>query len=228
MIVLLVATGVLWLWSFCVRRRPQAFYDVEEVYPRVLDESRHNARVIVDEIRSVQWIDWPEQYLHPQTRAGNEWKVYGFFGFGKWDERHVAECPRTAEMLRRVPNLRTAIISRLGPHTALVPHHGWASLSNEVLRCHLPLVMPADGARCSVIVNGEARHHRWGKWMVFDDSLEHSATNESLEYDRIVLLLDLNRPEHIARGTSTVADSPELLQFVNNVNRSETAAAAFR
>ena len=50
-------------------------------------------------------------------------------------------CPQTYDLLRQIPNIRTALFSRLGPQTTLSNHRGWADLSNHVLRIHLPLLL---------------------------------------------------------------------------------------
>jgi aspartyl/asparaginyl beta-hydroxylase (cupin superfamily) len=48
--------------------------------------------------------------------------------------------------------------------------------------------------KCSLRVGAEEREWRYGKTLVFDDTIEHEAWNRSTE-TRIVLLFDVWRPE---------------------------------
>jgi aspartyl/asparaginyl beta-hydroxylase (cupin superfamily) len=59
------------------------------------------------------------------------------------------------------------------------------------LICHLPLIVP-DG--CGLRVGNETRCWKVGEALIFDDSIEHEAWNESRE-PRVVLLFDVWRPE---------------------------------
>lgn len=71
-----------------------------------------------------------------------------------WIESTCSRCPTTSALLRRVPNIRTALFSRLGGGSRISGHRGWADLANHVLRCHLPLKVPSDGP-CGLWVNEE-------------------------------------------------------------------------
>lgn len=82
-----------------------------------------------------------------------------------------------------------ALFSKLAPRTRIPPHTG---LLNTRLICHLPLVVPPD---CGALrVGNEA--HPWveGEMLIFDDSIEHEAWNDS-DQERVVLLFEVWRPE---------------------------------
>jgi aspartyl/asparaginyl beta-hydroxylase (cupin superfamily) len=63
-------------------------------------------------------------------------------------------------------------------------------------------------------VNGVEAYHRLGEIVVFDDSLPHKAYNNS-EQDRVVLIVDLERPEHLPLGSAKGTSSPELINLIN-------------
>ena len=65
-----------------------------------------------------------------------------------------------------------------------------SSLNNTRLVCHLPLVIP-DG--CWFRVGAQTRPWRMGEAFVFDDTIEHEASNPSDQL-RVVLILDLWHP----------------------------------
>lgn len=102
--------------------------------------------------------------------------------------------PQTLQLMRGLPlpnigvRAPSILFSRLGPGARIPPHHG---MLNARLICHLPLIVP-DG--CGFRVGGETRRWRVGKLLVFDDSVEHEAWNES-DRDRIILIFDIWRPE---------------------------------
>jgi ornithine lipid ester-linked acyl 2-hydroxylase len=139
----------------------------------------------------------------------------------QWLEPNVICCPFTVSLLRRIagPFLRTALFSRLGPHTQLHVHTGWADLANYVLRCHLPLVIPKARDSCGLWVEGEVRFHTPGDILVFDDSKYHKAFNDSNE-ERVVLIIDLLRPDTIPRGTAAEGHTEQLETFINDYRAS--------
>jgi aspartyl/asparaginyl beta-hydroxylase (cupin superfamily) len=90
------------------------------------------------------------------------------------------------------------MFSLLRPGTRIPAHSG---VHNTRLTCHLPLIVPAD---CGFRVGNEVRQWSEGKLLVFDDTIEHEAWNESGE-DRVVLIFDIARPDMTEREQAEVA-----------------------
>ena len=88
----------------------------------------------------------------------------------------------------RVANQPTAMFSLLRAGARIAPHSG---MFNTRLICHLPLIVPP---RCGFRVGNEVREWEEGKLLIFDDTIEHEAWNES-DQDRVVLIFDIWRPE---------------------------------
>ncbi len=131
-----------------------------------------------------QWKD-----LNHSTR----WAHYSLWRGGQADAAHLAACPETAKALAEVnmasidglcPN---AMFSALAPHTEIPPHHGE---TNARLVVHLPLIVPP---KCTYRVGFEHREWKVGEILVFDDTLEHTARNDSDEL-RVVLIFDVWNP----------------------------------
>jgi hypothetical protein len=55
--------------------------------------------------------------------------------------------------------------------------------------------------------------HGTREWLVFDDSKLHKAANETRE-NRFVLILDLARPEGMAKGHAVGGRTPELNNLI--------------
>jgi aspartyl/asparaginyl beta-hydroxylase (cupin superfamily) len=106
----------------------------------------------------------------------------------------VDRCPRTWEAIQRAPLLDipgrgpTAMFSLLKAGARIAPHTG---MFNTRLVCHLPLIVPPG---CRFRVGNDVREWEEGKLMIFDDTIEHEAWNDSQE-DRVVLIFDIWRPE---------------------------------
>ena len=78
--------------------------------------------------------------------------------------------------------------SRLLPGTHIAPHHG---MLNTRLICHIPI---RTASACSLRVGNEVREWIDGVPLVFDDSIEHEASNAG-DKSRTVLLFEIWRPE---------------------------------
>jgi len=122
------------------------------------------------------------------------WSAYHFAQHGKWIEEHRAKCPKTSAILDDLPmpmvqhRSPTALFSILRPGTHIPPHCGY---SNFRLICHLPLVLPPD---CHFRVGNETRQWRLGETLIFDDTIEHEAWNNSAR-NRTVMIFDVWHPD---------------------------------
>ena len=81
-----------------------------------------------------------------------------------------------------------AMFSLLAPRTLIPPHVG---INNARLVCHLPLIVPEG---CWFRVGAERRDWKPGEAFVFDDTIEHEASNPSDEL-RVVFIFDIWHPD---------------------------------
>ena len=119
-----------------------------------------------------------------------DWKTFFFYGYGFTAGKNVARCPETARLLREIPGMTTAMFSILAPHKKIPPHGG---PYKGVLRFHLGLLVPDPPSACGIRVGGDVRHWAEGKSLVFDDTYEHEAWNDT-DGTRVVLFVDVKRP----------------------------------
>lgn len=135
-----------------------------------------------------------------------QWKTF-MFKSGEFIDENCRLAPKTAELLRRIPNLYTAFFSVLDPNTHIAPHFGYYK---GFLRYHIGVMIPhdnedqccwirvnadpADNAKRdrSLIDRGEKHYWHNGQGVMFDDTFLHEANNESDEV-RVVLFLDVAR-----------------------------------
>jgi aspartyl/asparaginyl beta-hydroxylase (cupin superfamily)/Tfp pilus assembly protein PilF len=123
-----------------------------------------------------------------------DWSVLSFCENGWLRPDVIERCPRTWEAVLQAPLPRvagwgpTVLFSMLKGGAHIAPHTG---MFNTRLICHLPLVVPPG---CRFRVGNEVREWEVGKLLIFDDTIEHEAWNDSSE-DRVVLIFDIWRPE---------------------------------
>lgn len=199
---------------------PSPFYTVREICPQLSAFTNHYTQIHseVHNIISQPWIQWPEKNLYPSHKT---WTVFPLYAFQTWDIPNCQKLPTITQLLLQLPNLKTALLSRTSPGTKLTPHRGWKNLSNYILRCHFGIRVPREqNSSVHVIKNNKehVQHHANKSWLIFDDSEMHWSENNSNE-DRIILIVDIERPKHIPIGTSDVEDTSELTDLIDNFKK---------
>ena len=135
----------------------------------------------------------PVKEFH-DLRDNPKWSAYYLIEGGSVLAEAAARCPETMEALRAAPlcaspgRTPSVLFSLLRPGTRIPPHNGQI---NARLICHLPLIVPSG---CALRVGNEVRPWVEGEALIFDDSIEHEAWNNS-EALRVVLLFEIWRPE---------------------------------
>lgn len=123
-----------------------------------------------------------------------DWSTLYLWENGGPVERNVARFPKTYAAVQQAPlpfittRAPSILFSMLKAGARIQPHHG---MINTRLICHLPLIVPEG---CGFRVGNEVRQWEVGKLLIFDDTIEHEAWNDSGE-DRVILIFDVWRPE---------------------------------
>lgn len=145
-----------------------------------------------------------------------DWSAYFLWHHGKRVDDHVARCPATMAMLEDVPQVDianrapAAFFSALRPRTRIPPHNG---ATNCRLTVHLPLVIPPH---CALQVGNHVRGWTPGELLIFDDTIEHAAWNDSDQL-RVVLIFDIWHPMLSATERALVKESLEgIMAFYGN------------
>lgn len=145
-----------------------------------------------------------------QPRAGDDhlvdnrdWSALFLCENGRLSDAVIARCPAAWDAVQAAPlphivNSPTVMFSLLRAGARIAPHTG---THNARLICHLPLIVPPH---CRFRVGNDVREWEEGKLMIFDDTIEHEAWNDSKE-DRFLLIFDIWRPELSAQEREEVA-----------------------
>jgi aspartyl/asparaginyl beta-hydroxylase (cupin superfamily) len=128
-----------------------------------------------------------------ELNNSTRWSAYHLIKDGCVQAAAAARCPRTMELLSRAPQPEqpgrtpAALFSLLKPHTRIPPHTG---VSNARVLVHLPLIVPPG---CGFRVGNQIREWLPGHALIFDDTIEHEAWNDSDQL-RVVLIFDIWHP----------------------------------
>lgn len=165
-----------------------------------------NTAVIRDELSTVldTGVDAFQPYISyrpdepvnqwAKLNRSRDWNALHLWRNGEPVTENLNRCPESAELLERIalcdlsglcPNV---FFSALAAGTHIPPHYGE---SNARVIAHLPLIVPNN---CKLRVGFEEREWIVGETLIFDDTLEHEAWNNS-EQLRVVLIFDLWNPQ---------------------------------
>ena len=200
-----------------------SFYEWQTYFPFLSTQLLDHVNEIQDELhtlKNVKWNDWPETNLYMKDK-GQTWRVIPFCytfpsntGKTNWVESSSNLFPKTVQILKSIPGLKTALFSKMGPSTSLLPHDGWKEISNYVLRCHLALDIPGNNIS-GVAVGNKVKFHTQNEILCFDDAKIHSGFNLHTEKERTVLIFDVERPFGIAQGNAKGGATLELQNFMD-------------
>ena len=125
----------------------------------------------------------------------DDWSALYLWDHSRLVPENAPLFPNTLKALEAAPlpdiarQAPMALFSKLAPATRIPAHNG---LLNTRLICHLPLIVPEN---CGALrVGNEERPWVEGEMLIFDDTIEHEAWNDS-DQERVILLFEIWRPE---------------------------------
>jgi beta-hydroxylase len=172
----------------------QPFFDVEQFpWAQTLEREWHSIRDELDGVLTDQehLPNFQDISVDQATMTTDDrWKTYFLYGYGFKSEANCKRCPQTARLCKQIPGMKTAFFSILAPGKHLPPHRG---PYKGVMRYHLGLLIPEPAQSSGIRVDTETRHWAEGQSMIFDDTFEHEAWNDT-DRTRVVLFVDFVRP----------------------------------
>ena len=127
---------------------------------------------------------------HRRIAPPNKWKSFFLHGYGYRVEENLRRCPKTAEIVARIPGLNSAFFSILDPGAHIPRHRG---VTKAFLTAHLGLVVPANREACRMQLDDQSLSWSEGRTIVFDDTFHHEVWNDA-DGLRAVLLIQFRRP----------------------------------
>ncbi len=156
------------------------YQDVAAAYPRIRAEWDAFAATGGD-------LPLIEEVLgHPDQNEGSYWKMAAFVMLGRPIPDVAHSFPETTAAMLRIPGIRAACWSVLGPGAWIPEHVG------ENAGC-LRFLFTVDGPDGVLTVARQRLAARDGEGVLFDDTVPHAASNPGAG-PRVVILCDLLRP----------------------------------
>jgi len=148
---------------------------------------RAEAQSVLEGYRYLRWMH-PSAYETHQAGARGQRATFYLTMYQYSIPANQSRCPVASAAVAKVPGLVTAAIYLLDAHSRILPHFGATS---AVLRGHMGLICPPG---CFLRVGEERRDWAESEFLIFDDTLEHEACNESSEC-RAILMFDFFHPD---------------------------------
>ena len=127
---------------------------------------------------------------HERLTSDGKWQSFFLWGYGYKSPLNCERCPKTTEIVERIPGLKTAMFSIHAPGIHIPRHKG---VTKGMVISHLGLIVPAEREKCRMQVSDQTLHWDAGKCFVFDDTYPHEVWNDT-DDDRVILLLQVERP----------------------------------
>jgi ornithine lipid ester-linked acyl 2-hydroxylase len=132
----------------------------------------------------------PGDRASPTIGEDRGWTTFILANYFRRYEHNIEQCPESWRLVQRIPGLVSAMFSVLEPGARLPAHCG---PYNGLLRLHLGLIIPEPREAVAIRIDGTVHHWEEGRALIFDDTYEHEARNES-GHTRVVLFIDFERP----------------------------------
>jgi beta-hydroxylase len=185
------------LYMTTLPRGSKAVLDPAE-FPE-LDLLRQNWQILREEGLELLRQNYFDAIKRPGTAGYYDLGFRTFFKYGwsrfylKWygytHQSASRLCPRTVELLQKVPIVHGAMFAFLPRRSQLTRHADPIAVS---LRYHLGLATPnSDG--CFIDVDGHRQSWRDGAALMFDETYLHYVRNDT-DCDRLILMCDVKRP----------------------------------
>jgi aspartate beta-hydroxylase/beta-hydroxylase len=178
-------------------RRP-VFFDVERTHPelRAIDANYDAIRMELlailpskDSFPRYHEVD-PNQVDISAPGRGS-WRTFFVRLFGSGNRLPTCKlCPRTTEIVDRVPHLLQAFFSILDPGKSVPAHDG---PHHYYLRYHTAFVVPRENPP-KIRIKDQVYCWKERESVLFDDSWNHEVYNQS-DSVRVVLITDFIRPK---------------------------------
>ena len=221
-------------WMFSkTKDGSRTFFDTND-YPWV-SELEANVAVIQEELERVvlRRVDLVPNFQDVQEEqrtltTDDRWKTFVFYGYGLRAEQNCLRCPNTTRLLQKIPGMTSAMFSILRGRKHIPPHRG---PYKGVLRYHMALRVPGPKGSCRIRVGPDTAAWEEGKSLIFDDTHDHEAWNDTDE-NRVILFVDFLRPAPFPLSATNagivkvIGRSPFIRQGLTNIQKWEADVGA--
>ena len=171
------------------------FLPWQELYPQVgilqkyWKDIQAEAKSVMDIAPSYHELD--EKNTGLSNHGNKYWNTFILKYYQDFNKTNCEKCPITTHLLKQLPEVNLAMFSILEKGKQLYGHNGpWGG----IMRIHLGLIIPKSNP--VINVGKEKYHWKEGEIVAFNDTYLHSVDNPMENGgDRVILFLDINRPD---------------------------------
>lgn len=174
------------------------FEELQKAFPAIKSEFQNANKDIFIPYYNQTFANEPEN-----------WKIMPLIFWRKPNLKNLEHFPTTTQVIKNIPFITSCAISKLKANSKIKPHTGD---SNVMFRIHFPLIVPSALPNCGFRVKDKTVPWEEGVPIAFCDAHLHEAWNET-EKDRIILILDVIRPEFASKTDLIVAKMRNALFF---------------
>lgn len=158
--------------------------------------------------------EMPVYFNKSLVEKGTKWKTYSMMFWNIPFKKQIRECAKTYSIIKDIPGIVSCSVSMLEAGSRIKPHRGD---TNAIIRCHIPITIPGTLPENGFRVGTTTKEWREGELLLFNDAEEHEAWNLSGS-DRVILIIDVIRPEYLDQKTKICANvlSGLLLQLISS------------
>jgi aspartyl/asparaginyl beta-hydroxylase (cupin superfamily) len=186
-------------FSFDYKGKEPSFIKEDFAWKKEFEE---NWMQVKQELNSYLTDHQPHAYFNKTIVNDSEtWKT---FSLKWWDiefKSRYKYFPITMGIVQKYPEILSVSFNQLEPKGKILPHCGD---TNAIYRCHFGLEIPSELPKTGFRVRDEIKPWKEGEWLIFMDAYMHEAFNFT-DRKRIILVLDVLRPEFSSKRTKVVA-----------------------
>jgi len=187
------------------------FFNTLAIYPQLELLNNHFETIMNEVNNNFKCItEW-----HPVFE--NKINMYPLYFLGVWTKNIKNKFPLLCKLIEQIYGVLTVEFSILEPNCQITPHVGGSEISGKLLRCHLGLDIPDN---CGFVCENYVNLHKTNDWITFDNAMMHNVFNFSSKR-RIVLIIDMLRPNYIKPKESGRCYLKELLTILPNFYNTE-------
>lgn len=151
--------------------------------------------------------DFVPYFFQDVITKPDSWHIITYYLWRQKEHKNLKGIKGLNVRFEKIPGFVSAALSKLKAGSEIKSHKGDTS---GIIRCHFPIVVPGQIPQCGFQVRNETRSWEEGKMLLFCDAYDHKAFNLTDE-DRLVLIIDIIRPEFIHKKTEIATNALSIL-----------------
>ena len=209
LIILIICLSLFIFAPKSINYYPDAYPDITNIY----NNSIHLIKKDLEKIKDKDWLKWPDK----EHIVGNV-STYPLYMFSIPAIKRKKICYNTYSSIKKITNVKSCTFIKFDANSKLTKNQQWQELANNTLRVLFILEagFSTSDEKLGIWVNGEIKKIKDNSVIVYDSSKEHTIYNNT-KVPMYLLLIDVARPNDVARGASTRKYDDQVQKFITRI-----------